>query len=169
MAADRLQPGLRWNDVGRSTLLVERSVAFGQLKSTKTARTRTVRLLAPLAEDFAAWQRATPRGAPTDLIFPSPDGSPWDADRARNWRKRQFAEAAAQAGVPAARPCDLRRSFVSLLIAQSATVVDVARQAGHAPTVTLSTYAHLFDEFDCEDRVSAEEFIRAARGAIHFP
>jgi integrase len=44
------------------------------------------------------------------------------------------------------RQYDLRHSFVSLLIAQGATVVEVARQAGHAPTMTLSTYAHLFDE-----------------------
>jgi hypothetical protein len=67
---------------------------------------RSVRLLAPLAEDFAAWQRATSRGAPTDLVFPSPDASPWHADRARNWRKRAFADAAAAAGVVAARPYD---------------------------------------------------------------
>lgn len=44
--------GLRWHDIGERTILVERSVAFGQLKSTKTASTRTVRLLAPLAEDL---------------------------------------------------------------------------------------------------------------------
>jgi integrase len=96
--------GLRWNDIGRRTLLVERPVAFGQLKSTKTGSTRTVRVLAPLAEDFAAWQRVSRRAAPTDLIFPAPDGSPWDADRARNWRKRAFANAAAAAGVAVARP-----------------------------------------------------------------
>jgi hypothetical protein len=48
--------------------------------------------------------------------------------------------------VPKARPYDLRHSFVSLLIAQGASVVEVAAQAGHAPTMTLDTYAHLFDE-----------------------
>jgi integrase len=42
--------GLRWHDVGEHSLLVERSVAFGQLKSTKTGKTRTVKLLPPLAE-----------------------------------------------------------------------------------------------------------------------
>jgi integrase len=57
-----------------------------------------------------------------------------------------FAEAADAAGVPNARPYDLRHSFVSLLIAQGATVVDVASQAGHAPTMTLDTYAHLFND-----------------------
>ena len=73
--------GLRWNDIGERTILVERSVAFGQLKPTKTGQTRTVRLLAPLAETLAAWRQATPRSTPADLIFPAPDGSPWNRDR----------------------------------------------------------------------------------------
>jgi integrase len=144
-------------------LLVERAVAFGQLKPTKTGKARTVRLLRPLAETLAAWRLVTPRSAPTDLLFPSPDGSPWNADRARNWRKRAFAEAAVAAGVPTARPYDLRHSFVSLLIAQGATVVEVARQAGHAPTMTLDTYAHLFDELADAPKTPAEELIRSAR------
>lgn len=56
--------GLRWHDVGERTVLVERSVAFGQLKPTKTGSTRTVRLLKPLAEDLAEWHAATSRQAP---------------------------------------------------------------------------------------------------------
>jgi integrase len=161
--------GLRWHDVGERTLLVERSVAFGQLKPTKTGRARTVRLTPPLAEDLAVWHQATSRAARTDLIFPSPDGSPWNADRVRNWRKRTFAEAARAADVPDARPYDLRHSFVSLLIAQGATVVEVARQAGHAPTMTLDTYAHLFEELAEGERISAEALITAARAQAVSP
>jgi integrase len=161
--------GLRWHDIGERTLLVERSVAFGQLKSTKTGKARTVRLLAPLAETLATWHAVTARPAPTDLIFPAPDGSPWNADRARNWRTRAFADAAKAAGVPNARPYDLRHSFISLLIAQGASVVEVARQAGHAPTITLDTYAHLFDERDGAQPTSAEHLIRVARAAESAP
>jgi hypothetical protein len=68
-----------------------------------------------------------------------------------------------------AHPYDLRHSHISLLIAQGATVIEVARQAGHAPTMTLSTYAHLFDEHDEGDRGSAEKHIRAARLAETTP
>lgn len=68
--------GLRWNDITRRTLLVERSVAFGQLKSTKTGTARTVRVLAPVAEDFAAWQRVSRRAAPTISCFPPLTGHP---------------------------------------------------------------------------------------------
>ena len=55
---------------------------------------------------------------------------------------------AAIAGISNARPYDLRHSFVSLLIHEGRSVVDVARQAGHSPTMTLDVYAHVFDEFD---------------------
>ncbi len=161
--------GLRWHDVGERTLLVERSVAFGTLKSTKTAGTRSVRLIPSLIDDLDAWRTASARTEPTDLVFPAPDGSPWNADRARNWRKRTFAEAAEAAGVPDARPYDCRHSYISLLIAQGATVVEVARQAGHAPTMTLSTYAHLFDEHDGADQRPADDQIREARLTIVSP
>jgi transposase-like protein len=58
---------------------------------------------------------------------------------------------------------DKLRSFVSLLIAPGATVVEVARQVGHAPTMTVSTYAHLLEGFAGGDRISAAELICVAR------
>ena len=57
------------------------------------------------------------------------------------------------------RPYDLRHSFLSLLLLEGATVVEVARQAGHSPTMTLSTYAHHFEELEGK----AEDEIRRAR------
>ncbi len=42
-------------------------------------------------------------------------------------------------------------------------MVDVARQAGHAPTMTLDTYGHVFEELADGQRGSAEELIAAAR------
>ena len=62
----------------------------------------------------------TNRDQPTDLIFPGPDGSPWNLDRVNNWRGRIFAEATKAAGIPGIRPYDLRHSYISLLIAQGA-------------------------------------------------
>ena len=84
----------------------------------------------------------------------------------RNWRRRVFAPTAAKAGLGAdTRPYDLRHSFVSLLLLEGATVVEVARQAGHSPTMTLSTYAHLFEELEGTETRSAEDEIRRAREA----
>lgn len=66
---------------------------------------------------------------------------------------------------PVGSPYDLRHSFVSLLIAEGASVVGVARQAGHAPTMSPDTYAHVFEASGGE-RVSAEDAIRAAREVV---
>jgi hypothetical protein len=62
------------------------------------------------------------------------------------------------------RPYDLCHSFVSLLLLEGATVVEVARQGGHAPKMTLSTYAHLFGELEGTKTRSAEDEIRRAHG-----
>ena len=121
-------------------MLVERALALGRLKTTKTGRTRTVRLLAPLAADLNEWRLAQGRPDDNAPVFPNRDGSTWSDVTWRNWRQRIFAPAAAQAGLGAkTRPYDLRHPFVSLLLLEGATVVEVARQAGHSPTMTLST------------------------------
>lgn len=74
--------------------------------------------------------------------------------------------AGAAAGVELARPYDLRHSFVSLLIAEGHSVVEVARQAGHSPKVALDTYAHVFEEADPTERAGAAERIVRARAQI---
>ncbi len=77
--------------------------------------------------------------------------------------------AAIACGVTDPRPYDLRHSFVSLLIHEGGSIVEVARQGGHSPKMALDTYAHVFDEFAVEDRLPAEEQIRRARSAEDVP
>jgi integrase len=62
-----------------------------------------------------------------------------------------------------ARPYDLRHSFASLLLHEGRSVMYVARQLGHAATLTLSTYGHVIDELDDSPQIPAEDAIRAAR------
>ena len=69
----------------------------------------------------------------------------------RNWRNRVFQPAAKRPGLGQIRPYDLRHSFVSLLIAERRTIIEVARQAGHSPTMTLDSYGHVFDELEDAD------------------
>ena len=158
---------LTWSHVRERTILVERGLVLGQLKTTKTGRTRTVRLLAPLSADLREWRLAVGRPPDETLIFPGRDGGVWSDDAWRYWRRRVFGPATRAAGLQGpVRPYDLRHSFVSLLLAEGANVVEVARQAGHSPTMTLSTYAHLFDEQDGAERQSAEQSIRSARQLI---
>ena len=128
--------------MGERTIRVERAAAGAVVKATKTGPIRTVRLMAPLAEDLERWREVD----------------------YRNWRVRLYKPLAAAVGLVGSTPYDLRHSFASLLIHEGVSVVEVARQMGNAPDVTLGTYAHVFEELDPADRVSAVEAIRAARG-----
>lgn len=165
-----LRPGealaLEWRHVRERTILVERAVSLGDVKATKTGQTRTVRLLIPLAVDLAEWRLACGMPDAGSLVFPGWNGEPWRDTSYRNWRRRVFAPAAEAAGFDGSRPYDLRHLFCSLLLAEGTSVVEVARQAGHAPAMTLSTYGHVIEELEGGERRSAEAVVRAARDTI---
>jgi integrase len=167
-----LRPGealaLTWAHVRERTLLVERAVSLGEVEGTKTGRQRTVPLVGPLVQDLDEWRLHAGRPRADALVFPGHDGEPWTATAYRNWRRRIYTPAAIAAGVERPRPYDLRHSFVSLLIAEGHNVVEVARRAGHSPTMALDTYAHVFEEFDPAERVNAADRIRKAREELHF-
>jgi integrase len=165
-----LRPGealaLPWGSVGERLLLIEQSASMGHLTETKTGAVRTVRLLAPVIDDLAALRAMVADPAPERLVFSDQAGAIWTESQWRNWRRRVFKPAALGAGAGGARPYDLRHSFVSRLIAEGRNVIDVARQAGHSPTMTLQTYGHVFDEFDGADHQTAEERIAEARRTL---
>jgi integrase len=162
-----LRPGealaLRWGDIGERTILVDRAVALGDVKGTKTRKRRSVRLLAPLAADLAEWRLASRRPDESALVFPRKDSRAWTDEDWRNWRQRVFAPVATVVGLDRFRPYDLRHSFVSLLFAEGRTVIEVARQAGHSPTMALATYGHVIEELEGAERRPAEDMIREAR------
>jgi integrase len=156
---------LEWRHVRERTLLVERALSDGQLKALKNRRQpRTVELLAPIREDLEAWRR-TSDSAPAAPVFQNQAGRFWRATDWRNWRKRIYKPAAEAVGIDGARPYDLRHAFVSLLIHEGRlSVVDIAGQLGHNPTVCLDTYAHVMAEQRGAERVGAVEQILLARG-----
>jgi integrase len=156
---------LPWHNVRDRTLIIDRAQSDEGPKTTKTGRTRSVRLLAPLAADLSTWRLASNRSRDDELVFPTTDGGLWRDHDWRNWRRRVFDPLAKSIGAPGMRPYDLRHAFCSLLIAEGLSVVEVARQAGHAPTMTLDTYAHVMADLDGAERVPAEAAIRAARAA----
>lgn len=159
---------LQWRDVRERTLLVEKATdGQGGVKGTKTRHTRTVPLLSPLAQDLAEWRLRCGRPDGAALVFPGPSGEVWNDRAWQTWHRDAWGPACKAAGFQGVRPYDLRHSFVSLLIHEGRSVVDVARQAGHSPTMTLDVYAHVFDEFDPAERVpAAEEIKRARRGDV---
>jgi integrase len=147
-----LRPGealaLRDESIRDRTLLVESSISFGTEKDTKTRKARAVRLLAPIAQDLAAYRLATAKERlGSRYLFPRPDGQPWRDHDFRDWRRRTFKPAARSAlqlgeNDPTPRPYDLRHTFVSLLIAEGRTIAYVAakpatrRRNARAPTCT---------------------------------
>lgn len=160
--------GLEWRHVRQSTLLVEQAVSDGRLKRQKTGRIyRTVDLVAPLARDLARWRAKSRFAGAGDFVFARADGGPWRADDWNNWRHRRFDPATAAAGLGRPRPYDLRHSFASLLIREQRTsIVEIAQQLGHAPTMTLNTYAHVMAEHRRTTPVDIEQWITSARAAL---
>jgi integrase len=163
---------LRWKHVGQRTLTV-----YAQ----KTRKRRSVRLLAPLAEDLRRWRLASGRPVEGGLVYPAAvDGGAWSYEPYKSWasrgargRKRPdgtragsggaFGRAARAAGVPEASPYTLRHSFCSLLSHEGRSVIYVAQQMGHDAEQTLGTYGHVIEELDDAPRIGAEDAIRAAR------
>jgi integrase len=103
--------------------------------------------------------------APNHLVFPRPDGTPWSDHDWRNWRRRVFRGVAQGAGVGHIRPYDLRHLFVSLLLSEGRSIVDVAAQAGHAPSLSYDTYGHVLYDLEPTENRPAEAVIDAARTA----
>ena len=150
--------GLEWRHVRSRTLVVEQAVSDGQVKGLKNRRRpRAVRLLAPLHDDL---EDARALEGP---VIARSDGGFWRETDWRNWRRRVFRPAAARASLLRARPYDLRHAFASLLIAEGRlSIVEIAAQLGHNPTVCLDIYGHEMAERAAEG-YSAEDLIRAAR------
>ena len=106
-----LRPGealaLTHDDVRERTLLIESAISGGEEKDTKTRKSRTVRLLPPVASRLAAYQLTTRKerlAVGTQLLFPRPDGKPWLRTDYANWRRRTFRPAAQAAGHRCRRP-----------------------------------------------------------------
>lgn len=93
------------------------------------------------------------------VVLTITEAAHWD-----NWRHRSFDPAARRAGLGRRRPYDLRHALASLLIREQKTsVVELADQLGHAPTMTLDTYTHVFREHRRSEPVDVNDWIREAR------
>lgn len=154
---------LMWEHIGERTILVEQASGDDDAKATKTGAIRTVRLLDPVRDDLASWRATSSPRADSDLIFPRAGGRAWSDDDYKNWRRRKFVPAGATVGTK--RPYDLRHSFASLMIQAGYSAVELAAELGHAPTLTLNTYAHVFSEFARGQRIDPVAEIASARGS----
>jgi integrase len=65
----------------------------------------------------------------------------------------------------AATPYSLRHAYASLLVHEGRSVIEVAAQLGHSPSVCLDTYGHVIAELTGARRVKAKTAIERARKA----
>jgi integrase len=149
---------LAWADVRVRTL---------RAYAPKTRRERAVDLLAPLRADLAEWALACGRPGGQALVLPYA-GHAWTDHDVRNWRRRVWKPALKACELdPAMVPYDLRHSFASLLIHEKRlSIVEIADQMGHAPTMTSDTYGHVMRELREAEPESAEDQIRRARERV---
>ena len=152
---------LRWAHVGERTLIVH---------APKTRRhrvqPRSVRLLAPLAQDLREWRLLSGRPDDAAPVIPAYDGGEWTEVGYEQWITRVWAPALEQVGIAYQRPYDLRHSFASLLLHEGRSVIHVARQLGHSAQLTMRTYGHVIEELEDQPRISAEDAIVAARANV---
>ena len=162
-----LRPGevlhLRWSDVRDDMIIVRGSLSNGEEKDTKTGWTRTVDLELWLARDLREYRIAQGRPGDSELLFEMQDGRPWNNGKWRRWSDRVWDVAVSKAGLPRTRPYDLRHARASQLVASGASIVEIATQLGHSPTMTLNTYSHTIDEFKRRGPIDLETEVRNAR------
>jgi integrase len=137
---------LRWDavDFAAGVVRIVASNDRGVLTPTKTTAGERLVPMFGSARLVLLEQKARSRWSrPQDLVFPTAVGTPQNPATVA---EREFRHALRRAGLPrlAFRFHDLRHYAVSQLIAQGASILQVARVAGHAdPSVTLRVYGHL--------------------------
>ena len=116
-----------------------------------------------LRHDLLEYRLSQGRRHDEKLIFQMQDGRPWNDGKWRRFRDRIVDPAVERAKVPAIRPYDLRHARASQLIASGASVVEVASQLGHSPTMCLNTYSHVISDFKRRGPIDLEAEVRTAR------
>jgi len=165
---------VRWKDIdmAASTMRVEQALEETtegglRLKPPKTKNGRRVIALpaAVVTEQRGLWKAQIEERfklglgklADEALVFAHPDGKLLSPDAlSKAWRKARSDHRLPKGGLHA-----LRHTHASQLIAGGTDIVTVSRRLGHGnPTVTLTTYAHLFEKTDAAAAKAIEAALR---------
>lgn len=110
----------------------------------KAESIRTVNLPPPAVAALAEHLAARPTGLPTARVFTRASGLPLrHYDVHRQWGRARVA-----AGLPDARPHDLRHAGLTLAAQAGATLAEVMRRAGHSSPAAALRYQHAADDRD---------------------
>ena len=126
---------------------------------------RSVQIWPALHEDLELWRSRCRSVAAEEPIICDSRGRAWGVYTFGNWRKRIFHPAAARAGVPNARPYDLRHFFCSMLIARGLPITLVAQQSGHSVRAAMRFYQHLIQGCEVGFDSDIDSEVQSARAA----
>jgi integrase len=127
---------LRWRDVDFEAREIHAR------RSKTEAGERTVPMFGSCRRLLLEQKAGSRYKRPEDYVFGTAVGT---QEHACRWYEREFRDRLDKAGL-SHRFHDLRHYAVSKLIEQGASVLLVAKIAGHSrPSVTLDVYSHLFD------------------------
>jgi integrase len=141
--------GMQWQDIDFAAENIHVRAQLGRDLERRVLKTvsghRKIVLMPELARVMREHKMASPFSQPTDYVFASDTGTA---------RHHRTADRGIRAAVKRANlgdgisPHSFRHTFASVLIVGLGyDAVSVSRQLGHStPTVTLSIYAHMFDE-----------------------
>lgn len=142
---------LTWDDITDDGVVVRES---------KTPAGRRTVLLIPAVRRLLAELRLS-QGPGVEFVFSTHEGAPLG----RNKALKILGATCRRAGIQRCSLHELRHTFASILIAQGELPTLVAKQMGHAdPSVTMKTYAHLFEEQASTD--AALERLQATMGGM---
>src|SRR5215211_1006628 len=161
--------GLCWADIDpeNSVIRVHRQLSRDRVhKQLKTPAGRREVVLAPAVAQLLLEHRvASSHTRPDDLVFSNSKGRGLDYRRVGD----DFRQAVKDAGIATNGDRlslhSLRHGYASMLIAHGLNVAFVSRQLGHAnPNVTLSVYAHLFEQ--AEHAAAARQALEASHALM---
>jgi len=168
--------GLRWADLDldAGTLAVrqtlEQTRAGLRFKEPKTQKSRRLVPLASIAIEALRAHRGTQVASrlalgvvyqDSDLVFPAPDGQPWNPGSF----SAAFIKLAVDARLPRLRFHDLRHSHATQLLRLGIHPKIVSERLGHATTgITLDLYSHVVPGMQDDAVAQVDKSLRLALG-----
>lgn len=148
MANEGLRPqevfALDWQDIQSGKVVVDKATDYdGTVKTTKTETHRVVPLSGVTTRILSAIRQSETVVHDKPIVYRVYGRGRWTDGVWQNWHRDVWRHVRPSEGV---RPYDLRHTFVSRLIAEGENVIQVAKLAGHSPTMTMEVYGHLFDD-----------------------
>jgi len=117
----------------------------GTVKSTKTEQHRVVPWFKSqnlLGLYYDSERNKIMHGDETNSLILSTRGRPFTDGMWQSWHRDVWVKVRPS---PDIRPYDLRHTFISNLIDEGHNIIQIAKWAGHSPTMTLEVYGHLFE------------------------